>query len=54
MDIIPEKNRLRKTAQILGVTNQQTRREKLINLLIKSQQAKANNENKEARTFNSN
>ena len=54
MDITPEKNTLRKTAQILGVTNQQTRHEKLINLLIKSQQAKANNEKNEATKFNSN
>ena len=54
MDITSEKNKLRKTAQILGVKNQQTRHEKLIDLLIKSQQAKANNENKEARKLNSN
>ena len=48
MDTTPEKNKLRKTAQILGVKNQQTNHEKLIYLLIKSQQAKANNENKES------
>ena len=54
MDTIPEKNKLRKTAQILGVVNQEKRYEKLINLLIKSQKAKANNGNKETTKFNSN
>ena len=53
MDITPEKNKLRKTAQILGVTNQQTRYGKLINLLIERQQTKTNRGNKETTKFNS-
>ena len=53
MDITPEKNTLRKTAQILGVNNQQTRHEKLINLLIERQQTNTNHGNKETTKLNS-
>ena len=49
----PEKTKLRKTAQILGVTNQKTRYGKLINLLIERQQTKTNRGNKETTKFNS-
>ena len=53
MDITPEKTKLQKTAQILGVTNQKTRYGKLINLLIERQQTKTNRGNKETTKFNS-